>query len=372
MITRRFLLAVSLLLFFAMGRGQEEEGKERLRTGPALAMSEARAGHTATLLPDGRVLIAGGFQPSRRSHESAYLATAELFDPRTRRFTTTGSMNFPRAGHAAALLPNGFVLVAGGFSTMGTLSSAEIFDPAAGTFTPIGNMHARRGGLTATPLPDGSVLLAGGGDKEPGATAEIFDPTTKKFRATASMIFPRSEHSAVSLPDGLVLITGGASRRETVLADAEIFDPRQEQFLRTGTMATPRYKHASRVLQNGDVLVFGGSSSSVSSSPLASVERYDAASGRFLPMQPLRHSHAKLAGAVAAIPGDLYLIAGGDAAIELYAGGEQRSVVLGTLDRPYAYTTATILKGDSVLIAGGCDDSFRSIRTAWIWKKSPP
>ena len=75
---------------------------------------------------------------------------------------------------------------------------------------------------------------------------------------------------------------------------------------------------------------------------------------------------------MAAIPGDLYLIAGGDAAIELYAGAEQRSVVLGTLDRPYAYTTATILQGDSVLIAGGCDDSFRSIRTAWIWKKGSP
>jgi hypothetical protein len=106
-------------------------------------MTTARLFHTATLLPDGTVLIAGGAGVS-----------AELYDPLIGRFTTTGNMHAPRSQHTATLLPNGTVLIAGGD---GTPASAELYDPSTGTFSNTGSMNAPRSGHTATLLSDGHV-----------------------------------------------------------------------------------------------------------------------------------------------------------------------------------------------------------------------
>src|ERR1700727_466784 len=124
-------------------------------------MLEARSGHTATLLPDGKVLIAGGMRRNQDFYKSA-----ELYDPATGKFQLTGEMNERRVGPAAVLLPSGKVLIAGGWVGMGGTDSAELYDPATGKFTLVGKMSVPRGRPSATLLTNGDVLIAGGEERD--------------------------------------------------------------------------------------------------------------------------------------------------------------------------------------------------------------
>ena len=119
-------------------------------------MIEVRYSHTATSLPDGTVLVAGGIG------SSGVLASAELYDPSTGSWTATGRITEARSGHTATLLPDGTVLVVGGGSSGGLLASAELYDPSTGTWTATGRTIEARLGHTATLLTDGRVLVAGG------------------------------------------------------------------------------------------------------------------------------------------------------------------------------------------------------------------
>ncbi len=144
------------------------------------SMHAARTDHTATLLPDGRVLVAGG-SSTLPSGAPGIVASAELYDPGSGTWTATGNMNGGRAENTATLLPDGTVLVAGGnsgSSVIGLLASAELFDPGSGTWTATGSMIEARFGHMATLLPDGTVLVAGGfsGSFDPLASAELYDP----------------------------------------------------------------------------------------------------------------------------------------------------------------------------------------------------
>ena len=169
------------------------------------SMTTGRGFHTATLLSDGKVLIAGGEDPLTPS--------AELFDPANGTFTSTGNMGFAtRVEHRAILLNDGRVLVAGGHTDRFTCDlSAELFDPASATFSATGNMTEFRCGHTATLLNDGKVLVTGG--REPHnvffSSAELYDPTNGTFASAGSMGFKRSGHTATLLNDGRVLLLGG-------------------------------------------------------------------------------------------------------------------------------------------------------------------
>jgi Galactose oxidase, central domain/Kelch motif len=184
----------------------------------------------------------------------------------TSRFQNTRSMGTARVSHTATLLGDGAVLVAGGMDGTVALSSTELFDPAIGGFTPSGNMHAARASHTATLLShgplltNGKVLITGGGDatSQSLSTVELFTPRTGAFTATAKMKIARRGHTATLLNSGKVLVTGGVDASGNVLKTAEIFDPSAGTFtLTTGSMVWARAHHNATLLGNGKVLITG-------------------------------------------------------------------------------------------------------------------
>jgi hypothetical protein len=219
------------------------------------SLNTARENHTATLLNNGTVLVAGGYNGS-----SGVLASAELYNPATGTFTATGSLNTARENHTATLLNNGMVLMAGGYNTSSaTLASAELYNPATGTFTPTGSMNTARSLHTATLLNNGMVLIAGGYNGSYLASAELYNPATGTFSyASGSLDVARYWHRATLLNNGLVLIAGGFNSSSD-LASAELYDPTTGTFTYTGSLNTARVMDTATLLNNGRVLIAAGS-----------------------------------------------------------------------------------------------------------------
>jgi len=253
--------------------------------GPTGKVVSLRLYGTVTLLNNGQVLFAGGFDQSLAGGTDI-LATAELYDPATGTFTATGSMTTPRVQQTATLLNNGQVLIAGGWNYSGGplgevgLKSAELYDPATGMFTAAGNMTVGRYGAAATLINNGEVLITAGASysasNTPVNSAELYDPVAGTFTATGNMVVPRYEHIAILLKNGSVLVTGGDSGTEA----SELYDPSTGTFIATGIMNTPRVQFAATLLNDGNVLVTGGNSSTLTAY-LNTAELYDPATGTF-------------------------------------------------------------------------------------------
>jgi hypothetical protein len=208
--------------------------------------------HTATLLSDGTVLITGG-------NDTA--TTADIYDPATDSFHATGKMTEAGDGYPAVVLVNGKVLIVGNATVNGSLlvpGTAELFDPSTGTFTATGNTHYFRGAPTATLLLDGTVIVAGGSEYDGSIgfidlnSAELYDPTAGTFTLVGNMAMARANHTATRLNDGTVLITGGDNPHlAEVFSSAESYTPGSRTFSSVGSMAFQRAYHTATLRASG-------------------------------------------------------------------------------------------------------------------------
>src|SRR5205814_1476081 len=221
------------------------------------SLSTARYLHTATLLPNGMALVAGGLDSNFNAS-----ASAELYDPVSGSWTFTGNLNTARTVKNATLLTNGMVLVAAGSTNSGILASAELYDPVSGSWTLTGSLNNGRSANTATLLPDGKVLVAAGDDitfpSPPIASAELYDPESGTWTFTGSLNPARDLHSATLLTNDMVLVAAGADISGNSTVSAELYDPATGNWSATGNLNTARELHSATLLTNGMVLAAGG------------------------------------------------------------------------------------------------------------------
>jgi hypothetical protein len=320
-------------------------------------LGTARFSHSATLLSNGTTLIVGGFSPGMAG---SALTSAELYDSSAGVFRPTGSLGKGRAEHTATLLTNGKVLVAGGITGIHVSGTAELYDPSAGTFAAASPMQQSRTQHTATLLPNGKVLIAGGlwwGGTHPheSSAAELFDSTAGVFTSTGSMTTERTQHTATLLPGGKVLIVGGSMNAPDPLASAELYDPTTGTFAAAGSMATGRKAHTATLLPNGNVLIAGGLGAG--NALLDSAEIYDSVSGVFLPAGGMGVGRAF--HAATALQDGRVLITGGTGAAQpqpnaaLYDPASGSFAATGQMHVSRQRHTATLLPNGKVLVAGG-------------------
>ena len=344
--------------------------------------TERVAGHTATLLPSGKLLVVGGVKSA-----GVGTAAADLFDPVNATWTSAAPMNVMRASHAATLLADGRVLVTGGSTVSSAVAkgyvndtSAEIYDPVANTWTPTPPMSVARSHHTATLLPDGKVLVVGGENLqylvEP--TAEVYDPATHAWAAPRTQpLAPRSRHTATLLPSGGVLIAGGfdiVNGLLTPTSTAELYDPVLHtrittvpdgqggsttvttitgglDFTATAPMAIPHDGQSATRLPDGRVVIVGGNTTQT--------EIFDPVAATWTTQGSTAATHT--AHGAALLPDGRLLVVGGtqfalpDAELFDSATGRWSAAAPTLILR--SNPTATSMPDGSVMVCGGASRS---------------
>ncbi|MES2932401.1 MAG: kelch repeat-containing protein [Pseudomonadota bacterium] len=323
---------------------------------PGNPLATTRSGHTATLLSNGKVLVAGGFSGDFRTNGAA-LASADLYDPATKIWSPAGSLAKARSGHTASLLPNGKVLVVGGFGG-DYLTSAELYNPATNTWTATGALGGAHGGHTATLLANGKVLVAGGSST--GllfANAELYNPATNTWSAAGSLNVGRFSHSATLLTNGKVLLVGGYNNgASNVGISVELYDPTLNTWsLGPELLPHGSFGHTATLLPNGKVLIAGGNYSNF---PVPANQLYDAATNTWSEAGP--HNSGRWNHTATLLPNSKVLLIGGrtgvsnaiasaefyDPSVGVWSDG-------GTLTVPRSQPTTTLLLNGKPLVVGG-------------------
>ncbi|AKJ05108.1 putative delta-60 repeat protein [Archangium gephyra] len=275
-----WLAMASALLWLACGQvpqgGDEVPQSEGMESQALLSegwlitgsMHERRMEHTATLLPDGKVLVVGGTNKTEKSGGTTVYNSTEVYDPGTGQWSLTGNLNVARHAHTATLLLDGKVLVAGGADNDGNpLESTEVYDPGTGQWSLTGNLNVARRAHTATLLLDGRVLVVGGTNSKYSTSsdyvsalnsAELYDPVSNSWtHVDALMKKPRTDHTATRLQNGKVVVIGGRNTTEE-LDSAEVFDPTSKTWEVKGGLILASFNHSATLLPDGKVLVVGG------------------------------------------------------------------------------------------------------------------
>jgi PKD repeat protein len=309
------------------------------------SMNTGHEQHTATLLTNGLVLVAGGFQ------------SAELYNPVTGTWTTTGSLITPRYSHTATLLDNGLVLIAGGYGGSDYLTNAELYNPVSGTWTATGSLNTGRQFHTATLLTNGQVLVAGGDTVD--APEELYNPVAGTWTYTGSMNTVRQDHTATLLPDGQVLVAGGVDANDNPLSSAQLYNPATGTWTNTGSLNFARASHTATLLPNGMALAAGGSTSN----NVLSSELYDPAIGTWTTNGLLPAAQEFQTATL--LPSGELLVAAGTGTNGVIPLASSELLVSATNSPPGTWTltnamnfgrnlqTATLLTNGQVLIAGG-------------------
>jgi hypothetical protein len=340
-----------------------------------VSLNTSRYQHSATLLDNGTVLVAGGINCSSVG-SCSYLSSSEIYNPNSGSFTYTGSLATARAA-PAVLLGNGKVLIAGGYScdasgNCASLQSAEIYDPASGAFSTAGNMTVARSGHTATLLGNGKVLIAAGETCSSAtscatlSTAEVYDPVAGSFTTTGSLIAARFNASAILLTSGQVLLAGGFDGTNYP-AVAELYDPVAGTISTTGSLNTPRENATATIFDSAVVLIAGGSTCSSPGCPTATTEEYDTNGYFYYTTYPTGNmTVARFDQTATLLTNGQVLLAGGydscvtsctsDSTTEVFSPYSGSFTASQNLSAGRSGHTATLLTDGSVLLAGGINN----------------
>lgn len=349
----------------------------------AARMATARDGHTATLLPDGRVVVIGG---ERLNPRREMLASVEIYDPSTDTWSPSAPLPESRANHTATLLDDGTILVIGGGrhnaigvpAGLDVRATALVYDPSTGASVSLGPTRTPRHGHQAVRLPSGRILVVGGSDDhseiKPAqgaqnpqpfgralASAELFDPTTRAFTDTSSMSAGRFAFTAVLLADGRVMVSGGANYEGEAqsLATNELYDEATGRFTPTADFAgVDRLHHGATRLTDGRVLVFGGKRANIAFLPDAQL--WSPLTGLFT--RAANIPPGRTIPVVLPLPEGAALVVGGYACARSGCAPLNTTTILqadGTtaegpaLNQARALPSVTVLRDGRVLIAGG-------------------
>jgi len=347
------LVAITPVRAFASGTFQ--------RTG---SMNVARISHTATLLSNGEVLVAGGDNSSLGGNCPS---SAELFNPSTGTWTLTGCMTTARGNHQAVLLPSGEVLVAGGGSASDPLASAELYNPSTGTWTPTGSMNTARSGFSLTLLANGEVLAV------QGTRAELYNPATGTWTVTGSPTSPVGGKNAALLLNGQVLAIGTDG-------PSELYSPSSGTWSATGGAGITTLNVITPRLSSGEVLVTSGFISGNRAESAAAL--YDPSTGQFTYLNGpcrcaafngalLKTGEVLVAGGTIVVPGNPYPSYQTIKSAELWDPSTQAWTTTGNLNGSRSGQSMTVLQNGEVLVAGGSQSTKNSgviLATAELYK----